>query len=215
MKLIDTGYVESITLQYNIMNRQLEEGIAHAGEKNVGVVIMGPVAGGRLGVDTEVLGNLIDTYRRVPELALRFVLANPNVTVALSGMSTMQHVEENLAIAAEEVSLSAEDTAAIAQQLDKLKAMADLYCTGCEYCMPCPEQVAIPPVFDLYNQARVYGLWNDSRGKYAKFQRIAPKRGMMADACTQCGTCEDKCPQDIPIRKQLAEAHKALTGKKE
>ncbi len=211
IKIIDTGYVESITLQYNMLNRQLADGIAHAGEKGLGVVIMGPVAGGRLGVNTEVISQLSDKITNVPELALRFVLANPNVTIALSGMSTMQHVEENLAIASDEVSLTEQDFADIDKHLDKLKAMADLYCTGCGYCTPCPEEVIIPQIFEIYNQAKVFGLWDASRKKYEWLGKKAQKLRKMADSCTQCGECEPKCPQDIPIRKQLAQAHEALT----
>ena len=67
-------------------------------EKNVGIVVMGPVAGGRLGTPNEQLAGIVPNISRIPELALRFVLANANVTVALSGMSTMQQVEENLAV---------------------------------------------------------------------------------------------------------------------
>jgi uncharacterized protein len=94
IKLVDSGYTSSVTLQYNMLDRQLEEGIAYAHEKGVGIVVMGPVGGGRLGVTSQVLEQMIPGVKRVPELALRFVLANPNVTVALSGMSTMQQVIE-------------------------------------------------------------------------------------------------------------------------
>ena len=211
-KLVDTGYVEVVTLQYNMLDRQLEEGIAHAHEKGVGVVVMGPVAGGRLGATSPILAELLPAIKRVPELALRFVLSNPNVTLALSGMGTLQMVEENAAIASDETSLSAADRALIAEQLERLKKMADLYCTGCGYCQPCPNEVNIPYIFQKYNEARVYGLWANSRTSYQEWRWVKGKR---ADACTQCGECEDKCPQHIPIREQLAEAHEALSKKDE
>jgi len=134
LKLVENGYAASITLQYNMLDRQLEEGIALARARNIGVVVMGPAGGGRLGADSPILQKLLPSVRRVPELALRFVLANPNVTMALSGMSTMQQVEENLATANDTVTLSPADQAAIQEQLARLKAMADLYCTGCGYC---------------------------------------------------------------------------------
>ena len=208
IKIVDTGYVESITLQYNMLDRKLEEGIAYAHEKGVGVVVMGPVAGGRLGTSSPVLEGLLPQVQRVPELALRFVLANPNVTVALSGMSTMQQVEENLATASDAVSLTVDDQAAIVEQLERLKGMADLYCTGCGYCTPCPNEVNIPYIFQKYNEARVYGLWELARKAYGEWRWVGGKR---ADACVECGECEKKCPQHIPIREQLAEAHEALT----
>ncbi len=208
IKYINTGYPEVITLQYNMLDRRLEEGIALAHERGIGIVVMGPVAGGRLGVSTPVLEELIPGVKRVPELALRFVLSNPHVSVALSGMSTMQHVEENLATASDEVSLTAEDRARIDEQLARLKGLADLYCTGCGYCVPCPEGVIIPEIFQKYNEARVYGLWEMSIRTYAGW---AARGRTLADACIECGECEDKCPQHIPIREQLKEAHKALT----
>ena len=211
IKLVDTGYVESITLQYNLLYRDLEEGIAHAHDKNVGIVVMGPVAGGRLGVRSEVLAEMVPGVDRVPELALRFVLANPNVTLALSGMSTMQHVTENTAVAADEVSLTEGDVALIREQLERLSEMAKLYCTGCEYCMPCPQGVKIPRIFELYNLGQVYGLWGVAKEGYA---RIPERRdgGAQADECIECGECEEKCPQNIEIRAQLKAAHAALTA---
>ncbi len=214
IKLVDSGYVSVITLQYNMLDQKLTEGIAHAKANDVGVVVMGPVAGGRLGADSDVLAKLVDGIERVPELALRFVLANPNVTMALSGMSTMAQVTENLATAADEVTLSDDDKAAIDSQLTRLEKMADLYCTGCGYCQPCEAgEVGIAKTFDLYNRGRVFGLWDHARTAYARMIKIAPKQGNPGDACTDCGECEPKCPQDIPIRKQLKEAHEALTQK--
>jgi predicted aldo/keto reductase-like oxidoreductase len=211
-KIVETGYPASITLQYNLLDRKLEDGIAYAREKGIGVVVMGPVGGGRLGVSSDVLAEMVPGVHRVPELALRFVLSNPNVTVALSGMSTMQQVEENVATAADPVSLSDEDHAAIDEHLVRLKDLADLYCTGCGYCQPCPEEVAIPKIFDRYNRGRVYGLWESARADYARLGTGWDK-GKKADACVECGECEEKCPQNIPIRQQLKEAHEALTKK--
>lgn len=213
-RFVDTGYPASITLQYNLLDRKLTDGIAYAHEKGMGVVVMGPVAGGRLGVASDVLEKVLPNVRRVPELALRFVLANPNVSVALSGMSTMQQVEENLATAADPAVLSEDDLAAIDEHLQRLKKLADLYCTGCGYCQPCPNEVAIAKIFERYNRGRVYGLWDSARADYARIGHGWDK-GKKADACTECGECEEKCPQNIPIRQQLKEAHEALTGPEE
>jgi len=209
-KVIDFGLFESITLQYNMLDRQLEDAMAYAHSKNIGIVVMGPVGGGRLGMPNDVLGNIFPDVKRIPELALRFVLSNPNVTIALSGMSTMTHVEENLATASDERTLTDTERLIINQQLDRLKRMADLYCTGCGYCMPCPEKIDIPRIFRLYNNARVYGFPERSTEEYAGWRKKLPEGGMQADTCTECGTCEEKCPQKLPIRQQLKEAHKAL-----
>ncbi len=210
VQYIDTGYPEVITLQYNLLDRRLVDGIAYAHERGVGIVVMGPVAGGRLGVTSPVLKGLVPGVERVPDLALRFVLSNPNVCVALSGMSTMQQVRENLATTSGAATLSVEDQEAISAQLTRLQAMADLYCTGCGYCQPCPQDVDIPHIFQKYNEARVYGLWDAAREAYRKHEWMS---GKQADACIECGECETKCPQHIPIRDQLKEAHAALMAK--
>lgn len=211
-KIVDTGYPSVITLQYNLLDRQLEEGIAYAHDKGIGVVVMGPVGGGRLGSDSDVLGSVITGVRRIPELALRFVLSNPNVAVALSGMSTMAQVEENVDVASSPTRMEAADLAVLDKHLEKLKAMADLYCTGCGYCLPCPKEVAIPRIFEIYNRGRVYGLWDDARRVYGMLGKISWQPGKQGNACVECGACEKKCPQKIPIRRQLKEAHAVLTA---
>lgn len=209
-RIVDTGYTSVITLQYNMLDRSLQDGIAYAHEKGVGVVVMGPVAGGRLGSGSDVLQTLIPGVKRVPELAMRFVLANPSVSVALSGMSTLQQVQENLAVAADSTSLSQADTQSILQHVEKLKAMADLYCTGCGYCVPCPKEVNIPTIFTRYNLGRVWGLWDAARTAYDNLSKLPWDTGKRADACVECGQCETKCPQKLPIIQQLKEAHKNL-----
>ncbi|MHB1155287.1 MAG: aldo/keto reductase [Phycisphaerales bacterium] len=205
-KLVDTDRYESFTIQYNMLDRQLEEAMAYAHEKGKGIVVMGPVAGGRLGVQSDVLTKMVKGVEHVSELALRFVLSNANVTVALSGMGTMAMVEENAAIAADAVSLNDEQRRAIDSHLTRLKSMADLYCTGCQYCMPCDVKVNVAGIFANYNLGRVYGLWDVARSRYADIMR----NNQGADNCVQCYHCLEKCPQHLDIPRQLAEAHAAM-----
>ncbi|OGV37435.1 MAG: aldo/keto reductase [Lentisphaerae bacterium GWF2_49_21] len=212
IKLINTGYPDAITLQYNLLDRSLEEGIALAHKKGIGIVVMGPVGGGRLGVDSEVLEKFIPGVERVPELALRFVFSNPNASTAISGMSTMAQVEENIKIADNAAPFTKDELAIIDEHMKSLKKMAELYCTGCNYCMPCPKEVQIPKIFERYNRGRVYGLWDNAKKAYADIGTLTWEKGNKADACVNCGVCEDKCPQKIPIRKMLAEAHRQLKG---
>jgi predicted aldo/keto reductase-like oxidoreductase len=208
--IIDTGRFASITLQYNMLDRRLEDGIAYAHDNGVGVAVMGPVGGGRLGEPSEVMESVIGRKSKIPEIALRFVLSNPNVSIALSGMSTMEQVEENVAVAGDPEPLSPEYLEEMKAHLTRLRAMADLYCTGCGYCLPCPQGVNIPRIFELYNQAKVYDIWQTSRETYSQIGKVPWEPGKTADECIECGMCEKKCPQHISIRSQLAESHRML-----
>lgn len=213
MELVESGYPDVITLQYNILDRQLEEGIEYAHSKGIGVVVMGPVGGGKLGVESEILNHVLPEIKRIPELALRFVLSNDNVSTALSGMSTMEQVEENLTITSKETALTEKEKQIVEKHLENLEKMKDTYCTGCGYCMPCPKKVRIPRIFELYNLGKVYGLWEVAKQQYEGMLKTAeknPDRGKGPEACVECGECEKKCPQNIPIIKQLKEAHKSL-----
>jgi hypothetical protein len=215
MKIVEDGYPEVITLQYNLLDRQLEEGIALAHEKGIGIVVMGPVGGGRLGQPSEAFENILPGIRRTPELALRFVLANPGVHIALSGMSTLEQVQENVQVCSDGIALNDAGLDAIRDHVAQLKAMLDLYCTGCGYCMPCPSGVEIPRIFEAYNNARVFGLWDGTREQYAHLVKGDWPGHFSAAACTECGTCEPKCPQHIEIPRKLKEVHAALAPKPE
>jgi len=214
-QLVDTGHFETILCQYNLLDRANEESIAYAASKGVGVAIMGPVGGGRLGVPSDKITGTLGAPARVstPELALRFVLSNPNVSVALSGMSTMQQVEENVETASRDSYLTEEERDKVAQAMSENKKLAELYCTGCRYCLPCPEDVNIPRVFELVNYYRVYGLQDYAHNTYMKLieHSLEGKQGKDATFCAQCGECEDKCPQKLKIIEQLKEAHALLT----
>ncbi len=213
IRLIDTGMFEAFTVQYNLLDRAYEKAIAHAGTKGVGIAVMGPLAGGRVIASAEVFGTILPHLAHVPEVALRFVLANPDVSLALSGMEKCSEIDQNARVADEPTALSPEDYARIDAHLKKLRAMADLCCTGCGYCMPCPQNVRISRIFNLYNLARVYKNWTGARRGYAGILRDKwDPQAKQADSCNECGTCEAKCPQNIAIRKQLKEAHAALTN---
>jgi predicted aldo/keto reductase-like oxidoreductase len=212
VKLVDTGYFESMLCQYNLLDRRCEPGIAYAASKGLGVMVMGPVGGGRLGSQSDVVARMLPGNASVstPELALRFVLSNPNVTVALSGMSTMDHVEQNVATASSGEILSPAEQTSIRATAEENQKFMDLYCTGCQYCMPCPQEVNIPRIFEAMNLQRVWGLHAPARTMYADIGANQWVKGKKADACIECGECEEKCPQKIPIIDQLKESRKML-----
>ncbi len=210
-KLIDLGYFDMVTCQYNYLDQKNADSIRYANEKGLGVVVMGPVGGGRLAGLPGFLKDRdnIDTSSAA-RLALRFVLSNPNVHVALSGMGSVQEVEENVE-AADAGPLSGDEETALNDLIDKTGKLADLYCTGCKYCMPCEHGVDIPARFEAMNCLEVFGLKDEARKRYANIrkQELNTENG---GKCIECGKCETQCPQNIPIIKQLEETEKALAG---
>jgi len=151
-------------------------------------------------------------------MALRFVMANPNVNIALSGMENEKMLEENVKAASIGGQLSAAELDQVKAMLDENKRLMDLYCTGCNYCMPCPQGINIPHLFRLMNYHRVYKLTDYARKEYQKTTVPMDERndqwekdlGLDATHCVACGACEKKCPQKLKIIDQLKETHKAL-----
>jgi predicted aldo/keto reductase-like oxidoreductase len=141
IKLADTGLFDTVILQYNLLYRDLEDAFAHANRCGMGILVMGPVGGGRLGYPSEKAAALIGEVKSTPELALRFVLSNPNIHVALSGMSTIEQVEENCATVSSAGKLTEAEHKRITEAIAERKKLTGLYCTGCGYCMPCPAGV--------------------------------------------------------------------------
>lgn len=205
------GVFASVLCQYNLLDRANEDAIAYAHEQGLGVTIMGPVGGGRLGAPSKVIQDLLPgKVQSSAEMALRFVMNNRNVNIALSGMSSMDMVEENAAVASNMEPLTQAEEARIAASLEENRRLADLYCTGCNYCMPCPKGINIPEIFKMMNYHRVYGLTKFARDNYARIGKEPWLNFQNAAACVQCGACEKKCPQHLHIREQLRAAHEAL-----
>ena len=210
--IIDSGRFESVLIQYNLLDRANEENIAYAKEKGLGTVIMGPVAGGRLGAPSDIIQGLLPNKpASTAEMALRFVLANPNVDVALSGMSDLSMLEENAKIASLDGHLTSDEVVKVNAMMEENKKLAKLYCTSCDYCKPCPQDINIPHIFNMMNNHRVYGLTEHAKNSYAQMQRGEGwVKSADASKCVECGICEEKCPQKLPIIKQLRETHETL-----
>ncbi|MCL2210439.1 MAG: aldo/keto reductase [Treponema sp.] len=223
--IIDSGIFESTLVQYNMIDRSNEENIAYAKSKGLGVIIMGPVGGGRLGAPSEQIQGLLKnktggdaSASRNPvstaEMALRFVLANPNVDMALSGMSDLNMLKENFAIASRKDHLTEEELAHVKAMMEENKNLAKLYCTGCNYCKPCPQGIDIAYIFEIMNRYRVYDLKEHAKAAYYEMMKgWSWIKSADASKCVACGECEKKCPQKLPIIKQLANTHETLAPK--
>ncbi len=216
--LIDTGEFAGMLVQYNYLDRHNEPAIARAAACGMGVAIMGPVAGGRLTLPQGIWKDEDGVLEvKTPELALRFVWHNPGVSVAVSGMNELAQIEENVAAAERAGEMNAAENAQIARLVDQNQKLADLYCTGCAYCMPCPNGVNIPENFRYMNWYRVWGMEKEAREAYAGLSEqgswgpwAGRIEGLKAEACVQCGECEPKCPQNIPIIRQLEQVAETL-----
>jgi predicted aldo/keto reductase-like oxidoreductase len=212
--IIDRGEIfSSVLMQYNLLDRSNEEVLAYAHEKGLGTVIMGPVAGGRLAAPSYLYEKLLGKKSgSTPELALRFVLGNQNVSCALSGMTNIEMVEENCKIGDDANPMAPGDWEKVTVMMEEIKKFSDLYCTGCAYCMPCPKGIDIPYIFNCYTYFNVYGLKDHARHMYSRVGREERGVGKAISECVECKKCEKKCPQHIEISKKLKEVHAAITG---
>ena len=169
---------------------------------------MGPVGGGRLSTIPQPIRELDSlSVGNAAELALRFVLAHPGVSAAISGMGSIEMVEQNCA-AVDRGRLSDREIATISKMMDEMQELARLYCTGCQYCLPCPNGVNIPRVLELVNYYRVYGMPEHAIEQY----RALVALGADAGQCVECGDCLERCPQHIEIPSQLKAAQALLAG---
>ena len=177
-------------------------------QKQVPLVIMEPVKGGRLASFGEDISNMFHAHDKdasIASFALRWVGSLPNVKVILSGMSTMEQVEDNLATFENFKPLSSEEQKTVEEVVAILNSRVKNGCTGCEYCMPCPFGVNIPKTFRIWNTYHMYENYNIvKRGWESMEEKELPKN------CVKCGKCEQICPQKLNIRADLAKAQEDL-----
>jgi len=221
-----TDLWEFCQIQYNYMDEEYQagtRGLHAAAERGLGVVVMEPLRGGQLARPTpEVaaiwaaaphdLGSCVPSGLCLPESpvewALRWVWSHPEVSLLLSGMSTMEQVEQNVRYAGRAAQpLSVAELEAVARVRDAYRAAIPIPCTSCKYCLPCPNKVAIPDILELYNDAVAYADADGAREHYTWLGEDE-----RADACTQCGECEDRCPQHIGIIGWLEKAQAFLAA---
>ena len=180
-QVVELDWVESVMFPYNIVENQGEKEIRACREKNIGFVCMKPLAGGAI-EDASV--------------ALRYVCADPDVTVVIPGMAEAKELEQNLAAVNDTSPLSYEEKAKI---LEIRTALGTQFCRRCNYCQPCTAGINISGVLLFEGYLSRYGLTDWAKDRYAALP-------VKASACIGCGACEDRCPYQLPIRKLLKNA---------
>jgi predicted aldo/keto reductase-like oxidoreductase len=198
-------------IQYNYMDADYQagtKGLKYAHKKGLATVIMEPVAGGRLALNPpkpiQTLWNKATTKRTQAEWALRWVWNHPEVTLVLSGMSTLEQVKENVKTAnhSQPPTLNTQELALIGKVAKKYRQLGFAACTKCRYCQPCQQGVQIPEIIELYNQYYANDRNPQIKTQYKK--QIPPEH--RAKNCIKCGKCEELCPQKLPIRQILGNA---------
>jgi predicted aldo/keto reductase-like oxidoreductase len=189
-----------------------QAGVDYAAAKGLGTVIMEPLRGGCLtnNVPSEVqkIWDSSEVKRSPAEWALRYLWNQEQVNVVLSGMSTMEQLNENLEIASNGLENSLTES-----EMDLYNQVKDIYterihvgCTGCNYCMPCEMGVDIPLNLNLLNDVYMYKNMEKPTGNY----KFLTAKKMSADYCNECGECEKRCSQNIPIVKFMQETKKTF-----
>ena len=184
-RALELSWVETIMFPYNIVERQGEELIAKCAERNIGFICMKPLAGGAI---------------EDAEIALRFALANPNVTTVIPGMATADEITKNVATAASIAPLTKEEEEKIAEIRELLGTN---FCRRCNYCAPCTVGINIPAVFLFEGYYSRYDLKDWATLRYSQLTKTASD-------CIGCGVCEERCPYELPIREMLKKAAEVM-----
>lgn len=201
-------------LQYNYLDVRKQGGqwgVRYANHKGLAVIVMEPLLGGRLaGIPPPEVARIWDAapVRRSPaDWALQWVWNQPEIALLLSGMSTLEQVEQNLVSAERSAPgcLSPEELETVERAREVFEKLTPIPCTKCNYCQPCPQGVEIPDILELVNLAVATNNVEASRASY-KWVREAAQ----AHHCTACGQCEEKCPQKIAIIEWLKKADEIL-----
>ena len=205
VRLLETGCFEVVLMQYNMLDASFAPAFARARELGIGTEVMGPIAAGRLaGLSPELAKAAKTSFRTNAELALRYVLSNPDVDMALSGMRSVDEIDENCAVASRDEPLTETEREDIQAVVDEKRRLARLYCSACDYCQPCPEGVAVSAIFQAMALREIWGLADAARTRYARI--LVSEKDAPASACAACGQCVPKCPQKIDIPARLKEA---------
>lgn len=182
-KAVTFPWVETFMFPYNIVETQGEELIHKCAENNIGFIVMKPLAGGAI---------------EDANLALRFICANPDVSVVIPGMYDVKEIDMNLEAVSDTSPLTEEEIKKMSEIREQLGSN---FCRRCNYCQPCTADINISGIFILQGYLDRYGLGNWAKTRYETFP-------VKASSCIECGVCESRCPYNLPIREMLKDAAK-------
>jgi len=239
-EIIDFYNWDCCQIQYNYLDIDYQagtKGLEYAGSKNIAVIVMEPIRGGKLAIPDHQLDSKAEikeileaskVKRKMADWALQFVWNHKEVSVILSGMSTMQQVIENVdsANVSDVNSLTGDELNTITEFRKAYEKFLVVPCTNCGYCIPCPNDVSIPSVFRLLNEV---AYWGESRRQGLTFfynymakskEAIEEKKSNgeeisgAATLCIKCGECLEKCPQQIEIPDFMEKANEIFENGK-
>lgn len=211
-EIIDRHDWDFCQIQLNYMDRQFQaglDGLYYAANKDISVVIMEPIKGGKLVNSPKEIMKIFNenSIKRSPAAwALKYLFDFDDIAVVLSGMSTMEQIKENIEIACENNKLNSKELYIIDRVTKIYEEKIKVDCTSCRYCIPCPSNVAIPDIFQQYNDIYVYDRLEVSQSDYKHLVEKEKDVSM----CIECGECEDICPQNLEIIELLKEAEENL-----
>jgi len=210
-KIVDSYDWTFCQIQYNYVDTEYQagrRGLKYAASKGLPIIVMEPIAGGNLAATppkaVQAIWDKAGIHSKPAKLALQWVWNHPEVSVVLSGMSTLEQVKENLHTASTSIpnSLTQRELRIFDRVAKKYNETGLLGCTGCRYCMPCPQGVDIPKILSLYNEYLAKGRDNEIKRKY--WEQITPEN--RAKLCIRCRRCEKLCTQHLPIGEILSRA---------
>ncbi|WP_270940021.1 aldo/keto reductase [Romboutsia lituseburensis] len=210
--IIDDYEWDFVQIQYNYIDEKYQagtEGLLYAHNKGLGVIIMEPLRGGSL------VNNLSDEIKSIinnspvkksgVEWAFKFLYDKEEISVVLSGMSSLEQVIDNIKAVGSQGdanSMTKIEKKIIEDLSKEFKSKIKVNCTGCKYCLPCPKGVQIPLCFELLNSS---SMFNDIKKAKDMYNGFLVSEGSDASNCVECGACEQKCPQHINIIEKLKE----------
>ena len=222
VRIADAYDWDFVQVQFNMVDEQFQagiEGIRHAHGKGMGVIVMEPLRGGslvgKIPAEVQKIYDTAEIKRSPVDWALRWILNHPEVTLVLSGMNQDAHIRQNLQIVSDALpgGMSAREQQIVARVRDAYDQLLQVRCTACAYCMPCPAGIDIPAALKNLNNYHMFSRWGARIG-HAMHLGVQTQDGRphWTTDCTDCGKCEEKCPQNVPVRSVFKQVQKDLEG---